>query len=39
MRQGHSSCFWFLIFILIAVVLVGIIIFLSVIGILGALFG
>ena len=41
MRLGHSGCFWFLIFLLIAVVLVGIfiIIFLSVIGMLGALFG
>ena len=38
-RQGHSGCFWFLIFLLIAVVIVGIIIFLSVMGILGALFG
>ena len=35
-RQGHGGCFWFLIFLLIAVVLVGIIIiFLSVIGMLG----
>jgi hypothetical protein len=38
-RQGHSGCFWFLIFSLITVVIVGIIIFLSVMGILGALFG
>jgi hypothetical protein len=38
-RQGHSGCFWFLIFLLIAVVIVGIVIFLSVMGILGALFG
>ena len=37
-RQGHSGCFWFLIFLLIAVV-VGIVIFLSVMGVLGALFG
>ena len=36
-RQGHSGCFWFLIFLLIAIVIVGIIIFLSVMGILGAL--
>jgi hypothetical protein len=35
-RQGHSGCFWFLIFLLIAVVIVGIVIFLSVMGILGA---
>ena len=38
-RQGHSGCFWFLIFLLIAVVIVGIVVFLSVMGILGALFG
>jgi hypothetical protein len=37
-RQGHSGCFWFLIFLLITVVIVGIIIFLSIMGILGALF-
>jgi hypothetical protein len=36
---GSQRLLWFLIFLLIAVVLVGIIIFLSVIGILGALFG
>jgi hypothetical protein len=38
-RQGHSGCFWFLIFLLIGVVIVGIVILLSVMGILGALFG
>ena len=38
-RQGHSGCFWFLIFLLIGVVIVGIIILLSVMGIFGALFG
>jgi hypothetical protein len=38
-RQGHSGCFWFLIFLLIGVVIVGIVISLSVMGILGALFG
>jgi hypothetical protein len=38
-RQGNSGCFWFLIFLLIAVVIVGIVIFLSVMGIVEALFG
>ena len=38
-RQGHSGCFWLLIFLLITVVIVGIVVFLSVMGILGALFG
>ena len=38
-RQGHSGCFWLLIFLLNAVVIVGIVVFLGVMGILGALFG
>jgi len=37
-RQGHSGCFWFVIFLLITGVIIGIVVFLSIMGILGALF-
>ena len=38
-RQGHSGCFWFLIFLLIAVLVVGIVVFLAAMGLFGAIAG
>ena len=38
-RQGHSGCFWFLIFLLIAVLVIGIVVFIAAMGLFGAIAG
>jgi hypothetical protein len=38
-RQGRSGCFWFLIFLLIAVLVIGIVVFLAAMGLFGAIAG
>jgi hypothetical protein len=38
-RQGRSGCFWFLVFLLIAVLIIGIVVFLAAMGLFGALAG
>jgi hypothetical protein len=38
-RQGHSGCFWFLVFLLIVVLVIGIVVFLAAMGLFGAIAG